>query len=324
MRLWCWIALALSIPLPGEAQTGFYINDDKHRMDIPFEYVNNFIVLNLTVQGQLPLRFIYDTGAEHTLICQKEIGMLLNLKYERTFKVKGTDMETELTAYLVRRVRLDIPGRAHAPGEDLLIMEDDIFHFEEYAGIQINGILAGKAFSRYLIQINYERRVITLMLRSEFKSKPGEYEEIQMELFRNKAYIQAAISVSTQEEAPVKLLVDTGAGLPLLVFDDTHPLLKIPEQAIPNNIAMGLGGYLTGFVGRTQRLRIGDQEQREVITFFQTIDSLKYLEHMNNRNGLIGNVLLSRYIVVFDYLAAACCSSLRATTTGAFTTTEAA
>lgn len=203
-------------------------------------------------------------------------------------------------------------------------MEDDIFHFEEYAGIQINGILAGKAFSRYLIQINYERRVITLMLRSEFKSKPGEYEEIQMELFRNKAYIQAAISVSTQEEAPVKLLVDTGAGLPLLVFDDTHPLLKIPEQAIPNNIAMGLGGYLTGFVGRTQRLRIGDQEQREVITFFQTIDSLKYLEHMNNRNGLIGNVLLSRYIVVFDYLAAACCSSLRATTTGAFTTTEAA
>lgn len=303
MRFWWWIAPALLCgPLHGGAQTGFYINDEKPQVEIPFEYVNNFIVLNIVVQGRLPLRFIYDTGAEHTLICQKEIGAMLNLQYEREFRVKGTDMETELTAYLVRRMRLDLPGKAHAPAEDLLIMEDNFFRFEEYAGIQINGILAGKVFSRYLIQINYERRSITLMLRSEFKNKPGEYEELPIELFRNKVYIQAAISVSTQEEASVKLLVDTGAGLPLLLFDDTHPLLKPPEHVIPNNIAMGLGGYLTGFVGRTQRVGIGAQEQRDVVTFFQSIDSLKYLEYMNGRNGLIGNVLLSRYIVVLDYL----------------------
>ena len=289
------------------AQSGFYLPPGKRQVDVPFEYTNNFIIITLVFNGKIPLRFIFDTGAEHTILTKREIAELLGVQYEREFRIIGSDMKTELVAYLARRVRFDLGERGlAAPREDILVLQEDYFRFEEYAGVNIHGILAASAFSKFVIKINYRRKVITLIEREEGRgwSEPG-FAPLSVEFFRNKLYLNTQIAVqrdsSGHPPTPVKLLIDTGAGLPLLLFTNTHALLQPPPNARPGNIGMGLGGYLDGFTGRVDRLALGQFEQRGIVSQFQQIDTTGNLDFLNKRNGLVGNVILSRFILVLDY-----------------------
>jgi len=287
--------------LPAAAQTGFFLPKGRKQVDIPFEYINNFIILTVNFNGFLPLKFIFDTGAEHTILTKREISDMFKVKYDREFRVTGSDLKTPLIAYLARGIRFDIPEKAYAPSEDILVLQEDYFRFEEYAGVDVHGIMSSVAFSKYIIQINYERRVITLYDREVFKIRDNGFTSLPVELYRNKLYFNTTLQVLRDSVAPVKLLIDTGAGLPLLLFSDTHPLVHPPTNAIPSNIGMGLGGYLEGYTGRIHQVTLGNFAQQGVVTYFQQVDSLQNLDYLNKRNGLIGNTLLSRFLVILDY-----------------------
>ncbi len=287
--------------VPSTAQSGFYLYTGQKQAEIPFEYTNNFIILTLNFNGSLPLRFIYDTGAEHSILSKREITDILRVPYEREFRVMGSDLKTELVAYLVRNIRLDIPDRAIAPRQDVLVLQEDYFRFEEYAGVLVHGILSAHAFARFVVKINYQTHILTLYDRESFKMREPGFVEVPVEIFRNKMYLNTVIQVRSDSMAPVKLLLDTGAGLPLLLFADTHPLIHPPANAIPSNIGMGLGGFLQGFTGRISSFDLGSFSQKNVVTYFQSLDSVQRLEYLNKRNGLIGNAILERFQVILDY-----------------------
>lgn len=291
----------LALLSAGTAQPGFITVAGRKTVEIPFEYTNNFIILNLNFGGYLPLRFIFDTGAEHTILTKREISDLLRVQYEREFRVAGSDLKTLLIAYLARRIRFDIPEKVYAPSEDILVLQEDYFRFEEYAGVTVHGILSANAFSRYVIKINYDRRVITLYDHETFKLREKGFVPIPVEMFRGKMYLKTTLQVLPDSTAAVKLLLDTGAGLPLLLFSNTHPLVHPPQKALPSNIGMGLGGYLEGYTGRVHQVQLGGFAQTGVVTYFQELDTTVNLEYLNNRNGLIGNALLNRFQVILDY-----------------------
>ncbi|MEZ4919229.1 MAG: PDZ domain-containing protein [Saprospiraceae bacterium] len=283
-----------------QAQTGFRILDNKKYVEIPFEYKNNFIILTINFKNIMPLRFVFDTGAEHTVLAQRSYADLFNLPFEQEFRVAGSDLKQPLIAYLVRKVPFLIPDKIFAPGEDILVLQEDYFRFEEYAGIEIHGILSANAFSNYIIRINYQKRIIELIDPTIFKVPKG-FEPLDIELSRNKIYLNTNLEVATDSVAPAKLLIDTGAGMPLLLFTNTHPLLSPPDQVVPSNIGMGLGGYIEGYTGRIKQLDMLPFKQTEIVTYFQELDSLTDYSYLNKRNGLIGNTILERFILTIDY-----------------------
>jgi len=291
-----------TVAFPARAQSGFSLPRGTRHVEIPFEYVNNFIILDIGFNGSLPLKFIFDTGAEHTILSKREVTDFLQVRYDREFRVKGSDLKTELVAYLARNIQLKILGKdIAAANEDILVLKEDYFRFEEYAGLAVHGILAGRVFSRYLLKINYQRKVLTLYERGSYKMDREGFESLPLEVFRNKLYINTQAKLRSDSSAPVKLLLDTGAGLPLMLFTNTHPLIQPSANAIPTNIGMGLGGYLEGFVGRTPGLMLGKFSQKNILTYFQTVDTAQDLSYLNGRNGLIGNTILNRFQVVIDY-----------------------
>ncbi|MEQ1746246.1 MAG: PDZ domain-containing protein, partial [Saprospiraceae bacterium] len=287
--------------VPAEAQPGFAIVGGRKQVEIPFEYHNNFIILTLNFNGFLPLKFIFDTGAEHTILTKREIGDLMGIQYEREFRVLGSDLKTPLIAYLARRVRFDIPEKVYAQAEDILVLQEDYFRFKEYLGLEIHGILSALSLSHYVIRINYDRRTMTLYDRETYNLREKGFVSAPVELYRNKMYLNTSIEVLPDSVARVKLLLDTGAGLPLLLFSNTHPLIQPPALALPTNIGMGLGGYLEGFTGRVHQANIGTFSQRGVITYFQELDSMANREYLNGRDGLVGNGLLSHFHLILDY-----------------------
>ncbi len=287
--------------IPCQAQSGFYLFKGQKQVDIPFEYTNNFIIITLKFNNSVALKFILDTGAEHTILSKREITDVLRVPYEREFRVTGSDLKTELIAYLVRNIRFEIPDKVTAPRQDVLVLQEDYFRFEEYSGVLVHGILSAHAFSKFIIKINYQNRIITLYDRATFKLRESGYVEVPVELFRNKMYLNTTLQVRSDSTVPVKLLLDTGAGLPLLLFANTHPLLHAPENAISTNIGMGLGGYLEGFTGRVHSFDFGPFSQNSVVTYFQTLDTTQKMDHLNQRNGLIGNAILERFLIILDY-----------------------
>ena len=303
-RLLLILTCIITFQTASVAQAGFQIVDNRKQVEIPFQYINNFIIVTINFNGYLPLKFIFDTGAEHTILTKREVGDLMRIQYEREFRVTGSDLKTPLVAYLARRIRFDIPGKVYAPAEDILVLEEDYFRFEEYAGVDVHGVLSANMFSQYIVKINYDKHVISLYNRETFKVRESGYRPLSVELYRNKIYLNTTLQVLPDSIANVKLLIDTGAGLPILLFSNTHPLVHPPEKALPSNIGMGLGGYIEGYTGRLHQVDLGNFDQKGVVTYFQDLDTTMNQEYLNNRDGLVGNTLLSHFHLILDYQSA--------------------
>ena len=87
------------------------------QVDIPFEYENNFIIIKVMFNDIFPLKFIFDTGAENTILTKREITDLFQIDYQKRFTIYGSDLSQTLYAYLVRGISFRIGDmRATLPG----------------------------------------------------------------------------------------------------------------------------------------------------------------------------------------------------------------
>lgn len=295
------LVFLLLLPASAKSQGGFLMPPGVRQVEWPFDYVNNFIVVTVTLNGTIPLKMIFDTGAEHTVLCRRELSDLLGIRYEREFRLLGADMKTELTAYLARNVRLDAMNvPLAAPDEDILVLQEDYFRFESYAGIDIHGILAANTLDDYLIRINYLQKTITVSGHGVFSPERAGFSPFPAELYRKKLYLRASLGFDTDSVPHAKLLLDTGAALPLLLIS-SDSTMKLPQSVLPGQIGMGLGGDLQGYIGRLKDVSIGKYRQSGVISYFQVADSTLNTSFMNGRAGIVGNMMLNRFQLVLDY-----------------------
>src|SRR5688572_19501101 len=59
------------------------------KITIPFNYVNNFIILDVKIFGSLPIHLIFDTGSEHVIIFKRQYTDLLQVPYDRRIPIMG-------------------------------------------------------------------------------------------------------------------------------------------------------------------------------------------------------------------------------------------
>jgi hypothetical protein len=272
------------------------------QVDIPFEYENDFIVVEVLFNGTLPLRFIFDTGAEHTILTKKAVTDLFQVQYDRKFTIYGSDLSSVLYAYLARGITLKL-NRLIATNRNILVLEEDYFRFQEFAGVNVQGILGSDLFRRFVVKINFRRQIISFIDPSSFEPPGNAYETVDIELERHKPYIHTDITVSgDQNSVPARLLIDTGASLSLLLYTNTDLNITLPPKVIRTNIGMGLGGYIQGALGRVEEVEFSPFELNGVVTSFQELqldmDTLRLAE----RHGILGNHILKRFTIYLDYI----------------------
>jgi predicted aspartyl protease len=273
------------------------------KVDLPFTYINRFIVIDVLFNGSLPLKFILDTGAENTILTQKEIAQALNLRFQRKIAVYGADMSQELTAYLISGVRMDLGGQLVLPNRSMLVLEEDYFRFAEIAGVSIHGIIGADILKRFVMQINYQRQIVTFYDPNYFQP-PREHRATSLPVVfhRHKPYLQLNTQLSpTDSTRTFKFLIDTGASLSLLLHTTADSSLSLPGGVLPANIGIGLGGYLQGAVGRISGLQIAGQSLTQVIAYFQERSDSLDTDITFDRDGLLGNQLLERFELTIDY-----------------------
>ena len=287
-------------PLVGQINFGLQLPDGKQMVEVPFTYRNGFIIVEVKVGKTFPLNFILDTGAEYSILSEKAIADLLGLRYSKTYKIVGSDLGKELEAFLTK-TEIDL-GPLSSASEDILVLAENIFDFESFTGESIYGIIGAYSFRNYILQIDYRREKLIFYQKSDFTPNSKKFKEIPVEIYKNKPFLLASYMTSLGQHETIKLLVDTGANIPILLQRDSVEMAKISGNLIPGIIASGLGGDLKGFVGRTNYLSLDEFGFAGVITNYQVIEDFDKAIYMNDRNGIIGNPLLSRFDIILDYI----------------------
>ena len=281
---------------------GFAITAGHSKVKIPIEIYNNLIIVPVVLNGKLPLKFILDTGVRTTILTDKAFSDFLHLAYARKYTISGPGGVKLIDAYITNNVSIDMPG-VHGEGHAMLVLDQDYLELRNYLGTDVHGILGYELFSRFVVQIDYENRSLTLMLPNRFKSH-RKYEELSITVQDTKPYLVTTVNLNDSSSLKAKLLIDTGASHGLLLDPESDTVIKVPSRFITSIIGRGLGGVIEGKIGRIKGIRLGKYELHKVIVNFP--DRNSYNDTLKNdrsifRHGSMGGEILSRFTVIFDF-----------------------
>lgn len=282
---------------------GFTLEEGRRRARIPIEVNNNLVVIPVVVNGQLPLKFILDTGVRTAILTEKIFSDILNLSYSRKYTVGGVGGDRLVQAFVTNNVTLDLPPGVHGEGHALLVLEEDYLELRNYLGVDVHGILGYELFSRFIVTIDYDRKELILTRPERFKL-PNRFISLPITVEDTKPYIVTNVVMNDTTTMSAKLLIDSGASHGLILEPDSDEKLSVPSVHISSIIGRGLGGVISGQIGRVKALELGKYSVENVIANFP--DPNSYMDTLKTsravaRNGAIGGEILSRFKVIFNF-----------------------
>jgi hypothetical protein len=280
---------------------GFQMSPGQRKAQIPIEISNNLVIVPVVLNDALPLKFIIDTGVRTAILTQKTFSDILNLPYSRKYTIAAPGGVKSVDAYITTNVSLQLPGivgRGHA----MLVLGEDYLELRNYLGTDVHGILGYELFSRFIVEIDYEKKVMILRAPEAFH-KPRKFRSLPITVEDTKPYVKVPITLQDGTVIIAKLMMDSGASHGLMLDPATDDAIKVPANVVSSTIGRGLGGEITGKVGRIKSLSMGDYKIENVIANFPDpnsyIDTLKMTSVA--RNGSLGGELMSRFTIIYNF-----------------------
>ena len=286
---------------PIQAQIpGIDLLGQKDHREFRYDLQQGFMVVDVLMEGVIPLKMIFDTGAENTILFDRELADAVGATYEREILITGSDLDTVITANISRNVDLKLE-RCKKVSRDIIVIKNNNFLLREKLGIEVNGILGGSFFPNTIIRVENKKKKIHIYRPSTFDEDLKDYEKIPIEVISNKPYLNCTVATASITPINVKLLLDTGASLPFLLHTNTDTNLVLPQRTMLGTVGFGLSGAIRGVIGKSDFLRFGDYSYENIITSFQDI----YFSNNRGtgliRNGILGNLLLRRFDYYINY-----------------------
>ena len=276
-----------------------FIKKKQKSFSLNFELINNLIVIPASINKSDTLKFILDTGVKNTIISDLIHMPSIKFKNAKKILIRGLGKGEPLNAYLTSNNLIEMPG-IYGNNHDIVILEDDIFHFTSSLGIRVNGIIGYNYFKNFLIEINYiQKKMFLHSLNKKLSKRFRKFTEMPINIVKGKPYIDAVIS-QKQINNPVKLLIDSGASSALSIFKTaTH--ITLPKNTFRDLLGIGLNGEIHGDKGRLAMLKIGEFSFFELVTIFPDELSVNSDLLIKNRHGSIGGEILKRFSVAYHY-----------------------
>jgi len=280
---------------------GFEFTDNRKRITIPFEEHNNLVVIPIIINNSLKLKFIVDTGVQNSILTEKALADALNLEYKRRISIAGPGLVDSVAAYLSNKVKLEIPGGIVAFDRTLLVLEEDYLDLERQTGEDIYGIIGYELFSKFIIELDYDKKEITFHDPKYFK-KRRRYKRIPLSIEKTKPYLQTSLGFYDDDnQNNVKLMIDSGASHSLLLDPEEDENIVIPDKVIVSNLGKGLGGDIGGKIGRVNKFSLLDYKFNNVVASFPDAGEYNKNIKRGSRSGTMGGGVLSRINPIFDY-----------------------
>jgi predicted aspartyl protease len=298
------LALLLSSCANSQSQTGAVPAPEKRGVaeNGPFNLSvqiapEDCIFIQARINNSEPLWFILDTGADRLLINSRLVSRL-GLKPEGRTDVGGAGVN-RVEGQRATGISFEFAGTSIPEQTATVVALNDL---EEDVGREVAGIIGFPLFSRYAVEIDFATRRVRAFDPDSFRYT-GRGEVVPLEIENNHPHVMARISLPGRKSLEGKFLVDTGApsvaGMLTRPFIESHRLLKANYKTISIPGYRGLGGEIKMLLGRGGALELGRFVFRSpVVGFFQDEDGFGARMDVD---GLIGNEILRRFKVIFDY-----------------------
>ncbi len=293
---------AMALPTNGHGQTkiGFVMPEKTKKVVIPFEMYNNLIVIPVTINKTLTLKFILDTGAESAILTEKLFGDLLGLEYVRQININAPGIEDSLQAFVATDILMELPGGIEGRGLNMLVLKEDYLELNKNLGEEVYGIIGYDVFSRFTVNINYDDYELTVYRPEHFKPRRND-AKIPMEIVNSKPYLHMKVMQKGKEDT-VTLMVDSGASHAMLLDVDNTEEIIIPKEVITTSLGHGLAGEIPGFLGRMGSCSLEEFSFQEPLVSIPMSGSYMKAILRGSRQGTVGGDILSRLNTTFDYV----------------------
>lgn len=282
-----------SIFSPGETTVmDYYFPPDADVVVLKFELTRGHIAVDVKVNGRQSAKFILDSGAAINLI-DTELADELGLTDVGSITARGVAGYEKIGL-----VRLD----SLAVG-DLVLYNQTIGRFEladmfrAYDQKPKHGLLGYDFLSRFPILIDYDGTRISIFNPENF-APPSGGVEVPFRLTSRAPTIDASVAGVTGS-----FLIDLGSAFGLILhrrFVERHKLgLSLSDFKDLRGSVAGVGGFLTGKSAVAPTFEFGSLKMDRVPIIIP--DGESGLSGSEELAGVIGNELLGRFLVLFDY-----------------------
>lgn len=294
MRKFCHIILYLFTLVNLQAQELLPQPEAKYITRFPFKQFSGGVMVIQAKFDNVPdsLNFILDTGSG---------GISLDSVTCDEFKIPVKATDTTITGIGgIRKVAFAFDKTLHLPG---LNVEHLNFHVNDYEvlssvyGEKVDGIIGYSFFSRYIVKIDFDSSMIEVF-------SPGKVRYPKEGTLLHPAFTNLPIqwlSIRDRRKLGFNFYFDTGAGLCLLLSEqfakDSSILLSRRKPVVTQ--AEGLGGKLQMRLTLVKEVRIGPYKFKQVPTYLYKDDY--NVTSYPFTGGLLGNDLLRRFNIVFNY-----------------------
>ncbi len=293
LRMWPLFAWLCLLAGPG------YASVQQRSISVPFDYDNGFIVVEVTINRGLPIRLLFDTGSEYTILTEPYSFQDLNEVGADVIRLVGSDLSEPILGVLTRSNRLEM-GPITLASHAIIAADACEIALRDLTTKPVSGILGTGSFGAYAITVDYGRQVLRLTRSTDFKPRRRATAlPIDVESAKPFVWLQSQIHADFSDS--LRLLLDTGAALEMLVYSAPGDTAIYPPHLVVGPIGQGLGGTLLGYVGRSDSLQLGPYALVGLVTHFQVAEDSSDLSLVTHRNGILGNRTLDRFIVTIDY-----------------------
>jgi hypothetical protein len=164
----------------------------------------------------------------------------------------------------------------------------------------MDGVLGDQFFRLFVVEIDYLTKSINLYDPQSYHYQ-GKGEKIPLEVGPGHIYIRAPITAAKLAPLTGLFMIDSGSATGLVInspFVKQNKLLPPSNQTTPFPIC-GIGGDSRTQIGRLTEIRLGNLKVENPITMFSQAENGVLAS--NDFSGSIGNAILRRFKVVFDY-----------------------
>ena len=298
MKKYIVLFFGVLTPFLLNAQNDFLIESGHSKVTIPFKLINNLIFIPIKVNG-VELNFLLDSGVEETILFSMEDKQEVSFNNVEKIKLRGLGSEEEIEGLKSTNNVLTSHG-LKSQNHLLYIILDQTFNLSSHIGIPVNGIIGHKFFKNNVVEINYQRKKITIHSNNEqVRKKLGKkFTSIPITIEKSKPYIEAVAVVDSQE-IPAKLLIDIGNSDSFWVFENNK--IKLPKKNFPDFLGKGFSGDIEGHRAKIEKFSLADFNFKNPIVSFPDSSSIKNVRMVPGRIGSVGGEILKRFTLVLDY-----------------------
>jgi hypothetical protein len=262
---------------------------------IPFKRSNNFILVQGRINDSAPLWFILDTGASITVI-NKDRAAQLGLPLLGDLEIGTSGASTGFS--IVRDASFVLP-RAEVVNQRAGAISLGIF--EAGLGLPMGGVLGFDFIRRFIVEIDFEAETINLHDPATYKYK-GNGKIIPFTLEGGRPFVQAKIAVPGGRLLEGKFEIDSGDTKSIYL---NTPFVREYNLASASQQVAGSKGTSTNYInslsvnGRLDKLLLGPFAINDVPVGLSLGES--GFVASPDYAGLLGNAVLNRFKVIFDY-----------------------